>query len=141
MKYRKFAKSYKAASIETASPGKIILMLFDGALRHIDSALQGFKNENLARRNEDVSNNVVKAQNIIMELQNSLDLEVEGDFPMTMYRLYDFMFTKLSEANVNKNPAPLRVVEEFLREIRNSWEEMLSKSENPTRVRSLSGTA
>ncbi len=141
MKYRKFAKSYKTVSIETASPGKIILMLFDGALRHINTAIEGFKLEKVSTRNEEISNNIVKAQNIIMELQNSLNLDVDGEFPMTMYRLYDFMFTKLSEANLKKNPEQLRVVEEFLLDIRNSWSEMLAKSEQPAVARSLSSTA
>lgn len=125
MNYRTYAQSYKTVSVETASPGKLVLMLFDGALRFISVASHGFGKEDVRERYEVVNNNLIKAQNILTELQNALDLNTEGDFATTMYRLYDYMHGQLQEANIRKCHDPLKVVEKLLREIRDAWEEML----------------
>ena len=132
MNYEQYARSYKTVSIETASPGKLILMLFDGALRFLDAALDGFEIENDTRRNETVNNNILRAQSIIAELQSCLDLSVDGELPMTLYRLYDFVYDQLQKANLKKSRRPLRVAEDILSGIRESWAEMLSKAEKRT---------
>lgn len=132
MNYEQYARSYKVVSIETASPGKLILMLFDGALRFLDAALDGFEIENDTRRNETVNNNILRAQSIVAELQSCLDLTVEGELPMTLYRLYDFVYDQFQKANLKKSRQPLRVAEDILSGIRESWAEMLSKAETST---------
>jgi len=64
MQYDKIARSYKAQSVQTASPGKLVLMLFDGYLRFTTSAKRSFELEDLTKRNEGINNNLIKAQNI-----------------------------------------------------------------------------
>ena len=124
---KQLAGSYGALSVTTASPGVLVLMLFDGAIRFVTRAEHGFAIEPLTRRNEEIHNNIVKAHAIIRELQASLDMEVEGDFPRQMYALYEFMISQLSEANIRKEPAPLRVIYPLLLELRAAWDEMLRK--------------
>lgn len=106
MHLAQLAKSYKSVAVTTASPGQLILMLFDGALRFTAAAEKGFEEEDLARRNEMIHNNIIRAQNIILELQHSLDLRVEGGFPQRMFALYDFMTAQLVEANIKKEVKP-----------------------------------
>lgn len=127
MKRSHYAKSYKAASVNTASPGKLVLMLYDGALRFMNAAEEAFQIEDHCRRNEEVNNNLLRAQSILSELQGCLDMKVDGDFSQTMYRLYDFMQNRLQDANMKKIPAPIGEARRFLLDIRNAWEEMLSK--------------
>ena len=104
MNYSNLAsKSYKTASISTVSPGKLILMLYDGALKFMHEAELGFKDTHYIRRNEAVNNNLIKAQKIINELQNSLDLSVQGELPKTLNDLYDYCFTRLEVANIQKS--------------------------------------
>ena len=76
MQYDKIAKSYKAQSVQTASPGKLVRMLFDGCLRFTTAAKRAFEEEEFTKRNEDVNNNLIRAQNIVTELQSSLDMSV-----------------------------------------------------------------
>ena len=116
---QKFAKSYKTNSVETASPGKLVLMLYDGALRFMHAAKRGFELENFTRKNEEVNNNLIKAQNIITELQSSLDLGVPGELPETLYRL--------QQANINKDPEPIKLAETTIQELRDAWAEMLTQ--------------
>ena len=128
MQIAQFAKSYKAVAVTTATPGNLVLMLFDGALRFLATALLGFQDESIAKRNEDIHNNLLKAQRILRELQCSLDLKVGGEFPKTMFALYDFMIGELQKANLTKEPAPIQTVERLLGEIRDAWAQMLEQS-------------
>jgi flagellar protein FliS len=100
-------------------------MLLDGALRFMDSAVQGFEESNFVRRNELVHNNVLKSQAILSELQASLNLDAGGEFGSTMFRLYDFMLEQLRQANLKKVVEPIRVVMQLLGEIREAWSQML----------------
>ena len=110
MDYSKIFKSYTAQAIETASPGKLVLMLFDGALRFMNAAREGFNEENFMKRNELINNNLIKAQNIVAELQSSLDMDVPGELPGTLYKLYDFVYYQLQQANLKKrlNPSTMQ---------------------------------
>lgn len=128
MSYEEVAKSYKKNAIETASPGKIILMLFDGALGFLTTALEGFSIENPVKRNEVINNHITKAQNIILELQSSLNMEVAGEFSQTMFGLYDFMYNQLNEANTKKSNEPIETVHRLLKELRDAWAEMLTQN-------------
>jgi flagellar protein FliS len=127
-----YANSYRQNSVQTASPSQLILMLFDGALRFMNRALEGFEESDLARRNEAVHINLVKTQAIIDELQASLNLKVGGEFARTMSDLYEFMRNQLRAANMRKESAPVQVVMELLGEIRGAWSAMLSQTDRPT---------
>ena len=130
MKNLQFAKSYQAIAVNTASPGNLVLMLFDGALRFISVALLGFQNEDIAKKNEDIHNNLLKTQRILRELQCSLDMKAGGEFSQRMYALYDFMIEELRKANMAKEPAPIQTVERLLGEIRDAWAQMLEQSQS-----------
>jgi flagellar protein FliS len=134
MQYSKFAKSYKANSVETASPGKLVLMLFDGALRFMHAAKMGFEEENFLKKNEQINNNLIRAQNIVTELQSSLDLSVPGDLPETLYKLYDYCNYHLQQANMNKDIEPIKYAESTIKELRDAWAEMLTQNggQHPT---------
>jgi flagellar secretion chaperone FliS len=125
-----YAQSYRQNSVQTASPGQLILMLLDGALRFMNRAVQGFELVDAIQRNETVHVNLVKTQAIIDELQGSLNFEVGGDFPRTMSSLYEFMRTQLRTANVKKDAAPVHIVVELLGDIRGAWSAMLTQQEN-----------
>src|SRR5690242_7882581 len=104
------AHAYRQNSVQTASPGQLILMLFDGALRFMGCALQGFEGSDPLSRNEAIHVNLVKTQAIIDELQLSLNMEVGGEFARTMSSLYDFLRGQLRDANLRKESAPVHVV-------------------------------
>lgn len=119
--------SYRSVQVDTASPGKLILMLFDGALRFLHLAEEGFRLTDPRARQETIHNNLIKAQNIILELQRCLNVRDGGDFAVNMFRLYDFMLAKLIDANTRKDPAGVGTVIELLAEIRGAWDEMLQQ--------------
>jgi len=132
MQYDKIAKSYKAQSVETASPGKLVLMLFDGYLRFTAAAKKSFEIEDFTKKNEGINNNLIRAQNIVTELQSSLDMSVPGDLPGTLYRLYDYVLHNLQQSNLKKDPKPIDDADKVISELREAWAEMLTQNpENP----------
>lgn len=130
MQYDKIAKSYKAQSVQTASPGKLVLMLFDGYLRFTTAAKNSFNEDDLTKKNEGINNNLIRAQNIVTELQSSLDMSVPGELPGTLYRLYDYVLHQLQQANLQKKPEPIDEADKVINELREAWAEMLVQ--NPT---------
>lgn len=125
MQAASLARSYKAATVSTASPGGIVLILMDSALTSLNNAVEGFSLIHPVRRIEQVHNNLDKAQQVISVLQAALDLEVAGGFPQQMYALYDFMLAELMKANSLKLVEPVRVVLGLLKDLRDAWSEML----------------
>ena len=138
MQYDKIAKSYKAQSVQTASPGKLVLMLFDGYLRFTTAAKKSFDEEDLTKKNEGINNNLIRAQNIVTELQSSLDMSVPGELPGTLYRLYDYVLHQLQQANLQKKAEPIDEADKVISELREAWSEMLIQ--NPTEGESSSST-
>lgn len=127
MDSKKASTFYKKTSTETASPGKLILMLYDGAIRFMVKAIEGFELEDRSRGNEEINNNLSRAIEIITELRASLDLKVEGELPKVLNDLYLYFEERLTDANLKKNIDPVLEVLPLVQDIRNSWAEMLSQ--------------
>jgi flagellar secretion chaperone FliS len=128
MQLAQFAKSYRSTAVNTATPGHLVLMLYDGALRFMASARRGFDEEHIGRRIEQINNNLLKAQAILRELQASLDMKAGGEFSTRLFALYDFMLRQLQHANLKKEQGPIGVVEKLLGEIRDAWAQMLQQT-------------
>jgi flagellar protein FliS len=98
-------QSYRQVATKTATPGQLVLMLFDGALRFLDRALVGFDLDDPLDSNQTINNNILKAQEIIRELNVSLNMDQGGEFAVTMRRLYNYYDLQLSQSNLKKDPA------------------------------------
>jgi len=125
------ARAYRTNSIVTASPGQLVLMLFDGVLRSLAIARDAFgMPPDDMRRIAVINNQLVKAQSIIAELQGTLNLEAgDGKFAHEMHRLYDYYTRRLVEANIRKQVEPVIEVERLLGEVRTAWAEMLKQND------------
>lgn len=127
-----YARAYRANAVLTASPGQLVLMLYDGALKSLALAREAFDTPaEDPRRIAAINQQLLKAQAIIGELQNGLNLEAGGEFARTMNRLYDFHLARLLEANMRKQVAPVIEVERLVRELRDAWAQMLSQQDAP----------
>lgn len=125
-----YVKAYRANAVLTASPGQLVLMLYDGALKAMAIAAEALERpEEDTRRIEVINHQLQKAQNIIVELQSGLNLEAGGEFAKTLYRLYDYHNRRLFEANMRKDIAIVHEVEGLVRSLRDAWAEMLAKQE------------
>jgi flagellar protein FliS len=125
-----YARTYRATAILTASPGQLVLMLYDGVLKAIALARQGFDTRaEDPRRIEVINHQLLKAQAILSELQSGLNMEVGGEFARTMHRLYDYHNRRLLEANLRKQVEPVIEVERLVRDLRDAWAQMLTQQD------------
>jgi flagellar secretion chaperone FliS len=117
------ANAYAKVGIETgvvaASPHKLIVMLFDGALAAVATALQHMKAGNIPGKGQSIS----KAITIIDSgLRTSLDHKVGGEIAVNLDALYEYMSRQLLTANLNNQVELLEEVQRLLQELRSAWE-------------------
>ena len=123
---RDYARVYRESSILTASPGQLVLMLFDGASRAMAIAHAAFdRPKSDLRRIEVINRELLKAQAIFTELRGTLNHEAGGDYAKTMDPLYLYFKRRLIEANMRKQVEPLAEVEQLFGVVRDAWAEML----------------
>jgi len=130
-------KSYKQVATQTASPGQLILMLYDGALRFLEQARRGFQLEDPLEYNLTINNNLHKAQAIISELNGALNLRDGGELASTLHRLYDYFDRRLMEANLNKDEQAIVEIVDRLTILRGAWQEMLGQNLSASTAASL----
>jgi flagellar protein FliS len=120
-------QSYRQVATQTASPGQLVLMLYEGAIRFLERARQGFAADDPLEFNQTINNNVLRAQAIINELDFALDLQHGGELAATLSRLYSYLDRRLHEANQHKNEAGIVEVVRRLTILRDAWAEMLQQ--------------
>ncbi len=118
-------QSYRQVATRTASPGQLVLMLFEGAVRFLDQARTGFASEDPVVFNQTINNNLLRAQQIVAELNNSLNLQEGGEFGQTMRRLYEYFDWRLQVSNMQKQEDGIVEVIRHLTVLRDAWAEML----------------
>jgi flagellar protein FliS len=137
-----YARTYRANAVLTASPGQLVLMLFDGALKAMAITREAFERpDDDLRRFEIINTQLLKAQAILHELQDGLDMKAGGEFTTTMHRLYDYHCRRLYEANLKKQVEPVIEVERLVRELRDAWVQMLNSQESPATLERVRGVA
>jgi flagellar secretion chaperone FliS len=132
MSYKQAWQSYRQVSANTASPGQLVAMLYDGAINFLERALRGFSFDDPVEFNSTISNNVLRAQEIIAELNSSLDLTNGGELATTLRALYDYMDRRLTESNFNKTAEGIEDTVRRLTVLRDAWREMLGDSSRHT---------
>ena len=118
---------YKHTEINTANQGKLIVMLYDGAIKFCNIAI-----ENMQPKTYDIANiNIIKAQDIINELILALNMNDGGDVARNLFNLYIYFKKQLLEANIQKNSDILKNVVKLLKELRDAWDK-ISAQETPS---------
>ena len=110
--YNKYIKQYQTSNITTATPEKLMIMLFDGAIQFLQKAKTAIAEKNLQER----SVNIESARKIVRELMRTIDLENGNDVSKSLFKLYNTMAMKLSKANVSKNT---NLIDEVLEDMMN----------------------
>ena len=112
--YNKYIKQYQASNVNTATPEKLMIMMFDGALQFLQKAKVAIAEGNLKER----SQNIDGARKIIRELMRTIDLENGNDVSKQLFKLYNKMAMNLIKANVQRNTALIDSVIEDISNIR-----------------------
>src|SRR6266851_8959809 len=109
---------YRQTQAQTAAPGELVVMLYQGALRFVTSAIEAIEAKDIAASHA----SLIRAQAIVSELNDSLDMERGGDIARNLTNIYDFMLRRLIDANLRKDATPAREVHSLLRELLPAWQ-------------------
>jgi flagellar protein FliS len=101
-------------------------MLYDGAIRFLERALTGFAMDDPAEANSMISNNILRAQDIVYELNASLNVELGGELASTLRALYHFMDRQLTQSNLRKERQGIDDSINRLTILRQAWASMLN---------------
>ena len=123
-------QAYKETSIKTASGGKLVVMLYDAAIRQLSIAADLLSHK--VKSLDKVNNAVLRTQDIITELMASLDFDRGGDIAKNLFSLYMFFNQQLINANIEKDPEPIRRVVHMLNDLRESWAVIAAKKPGET---------
>lgn len=116
---------YKKTSINTRSRGRVLLMLYDGAIRFLEQAKVAIDQKRPDLRGERIS----RAHAIISELNLTLDHEVAPELCANLERLYLYMLNQITEANRTNDTEKIELVIELLDDLRGAWREAVQSSE------------
>jgi len=111
--------AYKQNSVTTASPGDLTLMLYNGCLKFLHKAKLAIQDKKIQEKNT----NLQKAQAIISELMATLNMDIEVS--KNMMALYEYMNTRLVEANIRNDISIIEEVEGLVTEFRDTWKEVI----------------
>ncbi|WP_031518062.1 flagellar export chaperone FliS [Desulfofalx alkaliphila] len=112
---------YQQNAVNSADPGQLTLMLYNGALKFNKQAMVQLEAKNIEQTNYYIQ----RVQDIITELMVSLNQEYE--ISKNLLSLYDYINRRLVDANVKKDMAILEEVQGMLEELRNTWAEALKQ--------------
>lgn len=109
--------AYQDTAIGTQSKGRLVVLLYDGAIKFLKLAIQELQVENYAAKGQYIN----RAQDIINELNAVLDMESGGEISENLRKLYNFMGRHLRDANAKRDPQMLQEVITLLEELNQSW--------------------
>jgi flagellar secretion chaperone FliS len=119
----KSANAYQTTHVTTASPEKILLMLYEGAIKFTMIAKQRMVEKKIAEKGKYIS----KALAIIGELMNTLDHDKGGQLAADLENLYVFMMDKMIEGNIKNDVAAIECVENLLKTLFAACQALLCK--------------
>lgn len=130
MMYNQAYNAYKKASVKTASQAELVVLLYEGAVKKLTSASSKFTPDGkLPVANiESFSADVLRAQEIITELQVSLDMEKGGEIARNLMSLYLFFNDQLRSANIAKNKDKIDSVLNMMSQLTESWKQAAESS-------------
>ena len=131
--YNKYIKQYQTSNITTATPEKLMIMLFDGAVQFLQKAKIAIEEKNL----KDRATNIESARKIIRELMRTIDLDNGNDVSKSLFRLYNRMVMKLIKANVSRNCELINEVIEDLSNIRWGFQKAIEIQSGITTVENV----
>ena len=121
------ATQYRQTQVLTASGVQLIVLLYDSAIQATELASDG-----ITRRHQpDKARFLGRAVAIVGELSNVLDFERGGEIAKSLYRLYDYMLSELTQANLRNDASRLEGPLRCLKELRGAWHTIAQQQDQP----------
>jgi flagellar protein FliS len=114
--------SYKETAVATQNKGRLVVMLYEGAIKFMKLAIEELEAGNYEAKGR----YLIKAQNVINELNAVLDMEKGGQIAANLRSLYTFMNNNLAQANIKRDPELIRQVIKLAEELNESFKAISS---------------
>lgn len=113
---------YRQRQVQTAGPGKLLLLLYDGAIKFAKKGILAIEEGDV----EGANRNLQRCQDIISELAASLNRDV-GEVAENLAALYDYMYRELVRGNTTKDASIIEPIVDMLAELRETWAQVVEK--------------
>ena len=132
MGYQNAYAAYQKTNVNTASQGRLVVLLYEGAVKHLKAALNLFDaNDKLKAGDiEQFGIHLQKTQAIITELQVSLDMEKGGDIARNLMSLYVYFNEELMDATISHNKQKIEFVLSKVDELADAWRSIANSTAN-----------
>lgn len=128
-------QKYKTTSIQSASREKLLLMMYEGAIKFVKLAITAAEQKKIADRGI----NIGRAYDIVLELNNTLDHKVGGDISKNLEQLYMFITEQLTQANITGDPKYLKSSLKILETLYEGWTRAVEQLKKDQTEKSVSG--
>lgn len=116
---------YKQQQVNTVSKEKLVLMLYDGEIKFLKKALEAIAAKNI----EEAHYNIIRAQDILIGLMSGINMSA-GQIAENLFNLYEYMYSRLVEANISKEVSLVEEVLVMISDLRDTWSQIVK----PTKV-------
>jgi len=118
---------YNETSINTASPTKLVVLLYQGAVRFLREAVTDIQRQDYVHKRQSIA----RAESIIHYLQVTLDTEKGGEIARELNRLYAYMKLRIYDGSARLDSKPIEEVIELLETLLSGWEQIELKNQKP----------
>ena len=122
----RYHDQYRKNQISTSSQGRLILMMYEGAIKFTSLALDSMAKGDVANQGKYIQ----KAHDIVNELSLALDFKKGGDVAPRLESLYQFVLSQLTLANIKSDKKPLQAVLNTLTPLLEAWTQLYDASTN-----------
>lgn len=119
---------YKAVSVQSASREKLLLMMYEGAIKFNKLAIYATEEKRIADRGI----NIGRAYDIVMELNNTLDHKVGGEISQNLEQLYMYITDLYTKANLEGRSEPLQEALKILETLYDGWQKAVEQIKRNT---------
>lgn len=118
--YANAGNAYKSNEVMTAPKKKLVIMLYEGAVKNLKLAKIAMEEQNIEKTNAAF----IKTQNILTELMSTLNFDQGGDIAKNLMALYQYMYQRTVSANIEKNQDTADEVIGYLEELKDAWSQI-----------------
>jgi flagellar protein FliS len=123
--YAQAAATYQRNAILTASPEKLVKLLYEGAIKNLEKSKLGLADQKTSRSPE-VGKTLSRAMGILGELRASLDHAAGGQIAKDLDRLYEYSLDQLSQANLTRTDSGVNNTLQVMRKLKEGWDGIIT---------------
>ena len=124
----KRSNTYQEIAVQTSSPTKLVVMLYEGAIRFLGQSVTAIRSNDIEGKRQSID----RAMAVIQHLQSTLDRDQGGDVAAKLDNLYIYITSKIMEGSTKLQTAPIEEAIKLLNVLLSGWEEIVKKEQGNT---------